>query len=294
MQSARSRRRITPRPWPADDAGEPRGPQPPRPHRAAAAQSGPGFDPPLSIYVVAADRFQLPASAHLLPLRRGGARTIRPLGWRLDDTGATIALQSLRHVRDRQRSGTRRPARAGTCRGATAAGAASTGRPLRRPSSIAILAASRIDRRRLARSRSYSQPSRGATSPMTPQPSKFVPVDATRARSPRARTAARSSVGPASDRRANRATMFRSGPRRRLSATHRPHRRAVQVSSTGRPGVHEQPQQQRGETFAAAPPRRAIVVEAKLPAREASYAHGELKNSRGSTPKRNNSRATTS
>src|SRR6185295_20347910 len=44
---------------------------------------------------LAADRVPLPVSAHLLGLRRSGFGASRPLGRRLDDSGAAAALSSL-------------------------------------------------------------------------------------------------------------------------------------------------------------------------------------------------------
>ena len=71
--------------------------------------------------------FRLPPSADLLRLCRPGDRALRPMGRRLDDAGAAAALSSLGHVRARLRARSAAgEVRAGTCRGATDAGAAST------------------------------------------------------------------------------------------------------------------------------------------------------------------------
>ena len=96
---------------------------------AAAAQRRTRADLDLSPHAVAAGRLQLPASADLLGLWRRGDRTLRTVGRRMDDAGAAVALPALGHVRHRQRAARQsRRARDGICRGATAAGAASTRR----------------------------------------------------------------------------------------------------------------------------------------------------------------------
>ena len=92
-----------------------------------AAQCRTRADLALPPHAVATGRLQLPPSADLLGLWRRGDRAIRIVGRRMDDAGAAVALPALGHVGHRQcAAGTRRPARAGICPGATAAGAAST------------------------------------------------------------------------------------------------------------------------------------------------------------------------
>src|SRR5690606_14347061 len=67
-----------------------------------AAQRRPRADLDLSSYAVAAHRLQLPASADLLAIQRRGAAPLRPVGGRLDDAGAAVALSAMGHIRHRQ------------------------------------------------------------------------------------------------------------------------------------------------------------------------------------------------
>jgi hypothetical protein len=69
---------------------------------ATAAQCRARDDLGLSTHFVAAGRFQLPASAELLGLRRRGDRALWTLGRRMDDAGAAVALSALGHLGDRQ------------------------------------------------------------------------------------------------------------------------------------------------------------------------------------------------
>jgi hypothetical protein len=71
---------------------------------AATAQYRTGLDLDLPAHAVAAGRLQLPPLADVLGLWRRGDRTVRAMGWRLDDAGAAIALSALGDVRDRQRT----------------------------------------------------------------------------------------------------------------------------------------------------------------------------------------------
>jgi len=70
----------------------------------AAAQRSSRADLDLPPHPVAARRIQLPPLADLLGLWRRGDRTIRAVGWRLDDTGAAAALSAIWHVRSRSRT----------------------------------------------------------------------------------------------------------------------------------------------------------------------------------------------
>src|SRR5262245_46800629 len=64
----------------------------------------------LSPHALAPDRFRLPAPAHLLVLCRRGARSLRPVGGRLDDARAARPLPPVRNLRARFRAGGAAPA----------------------------------------------------------------------------------------------------------------------------------------------------------------------------------------
>src|SRR3954454_11462273 len=66
----------------------------------------------LSVYIVAAGRFPLPASADLLGVCRRGPRSFWALGRLLDDAGAPAALPAMGHIGHRSRSGSCAAARA--------------------------------------------------------------------------------------------------------------------------------------------------------------------------------------
>ena len=70
--------------------------------RSAAAQrrARPHLD--LPTHTVAFGRLQLPPSAVLFGLWRRSDRTFRPVGWRMDDAGAAIAVSTLGYLGDRQ------------------------------------------------------------------------------------------------------------------------------------------------------------------------------------------------
>src|SRR4051794_20568159 len=85
------------------------------PHRvraSAPAPIRPRADLAVPTHAVAAGRLQLPAPADLLRLWRRGDRTVRALGRRLDDARARVTVQSVRHVRHRQRARDRTARRA--------------------------------------------------------------------------------------------------------------------------------------------------------------------------------------
>ena len=69
---------------------------------AAAAQCRARRELALPGHAVAAGRLQLPPFADLFGLRRRGDRAFRPVGRRVDDTGAAIALPALGHPWNRQ------------------------------------------------------------------------------------------------------------------------------------------------------------------------------------------------
>ena len=69
---------------------------------ASAPQRGARADLDLPAHAVAAGRLQLSASADLLGLWGRGDRALWTMGWRMDDTGATLALPALGHVGHRQ------------------------------------------------------------------------------------------------------------------------------------------------------------------------------------------------
>jgi hypothetical protein len=69
-----------------------------------AAQCGPCDDLALPAHAVAAGRLQLPSSADLLGLWRRSDRALRPVGRRMDDAGAAIALSALGDLGYRQRT----------------------------------------------------------------------------------------------------------------------------------------------------------------------------------------------
>src|SRR6202035_330777 len=56
----------------------------------------------LPAHAVAAGRLQLPPFADLFGLWRRGDRAFRPVGRRVDDAGAAVALPALGHVGNRQ------------------------------------------------------------------------------------------------------------------------------------------------------------------------------------------------
>jgi hypothetical protein len=80
-----------------------------------AAQCGARNDLDLPAHVVAAGRLQLPSSSDLFGLWRRGARAFRPVGRRMDDAGAAIALSALGHLGNRQRAADKAPGRAMVC-----------------------------------------------------------------------------------------------------------------------------------------------------------------------------------
>src|SRR3954454_3225250 len=103
MQSIRSRPNGPPTAAPQRPPGEPAArPSPRRPR----AREG------LSLHIIAACRFPLPALADLLGVCRRGARQLRALGRLLDDAGPLAALPAMGHVWHRSRSGSRAAGRA--------------------------------------------------------------------------------------------------------------------------------------------------------------------------------------
>ena len=77
-----------------------------------AAQCGPRHDLDLPAHAVTAGRLQLPSSADLFGLWRRSDRAFRPLGRRMDDAGAAIALPALGYLWNRQRAADKTPGRA--------------------------------------------------------------------------------------------------------------------------------------------------------------------------------------
>src|SRR5271167_3591560 len=71
---------------------------------APAAQRGPCDDLDIPAHAVAAGRLQLPSSADLFGLWRRSDRAFRPVGRRMDDAGAAIALPALGDLGNRQRA----------------------------------------------------------------------------------------------------------------------------------------------------------------------------------------------
>src|SRR5450631_4522968 len=71
---------------------------------AASAQRRPRPDLDLSSHAVAAGRLQLPTPADLFCLWRRGDWPLRPVGGRMDDARAAVALPAVGHLRLRQRS----------------------------------------------------------------------------------------------------------------------------------------------------------------------------------------------
>jgi hypothetical protein len=69
-----------------------------------AAQCGPRRNLDLPAHAVAAGRLQLPSSADLFGLWRRSDRAFRPVGRRMDDAGAAIALPALGYLGNRQRA----------------------------------------------------------------------------------------------------------------------------------------------------------------------------------------------
>jgi hypothetical protein len=69
-----------------------------------AAQCGPCRDLDLSAHAVTAGRLQLPPSAELFGVWRRSDRAFRPVGRRMDDAGAAVALPALGHLGYRQRA----------------------------------------------------------------------------------------------------------------------------------------------------------------------------------------------
>jgi hypothetical protein len=82
---------------------------------AAAAQCGPRDDLDLPAHALAAGRLQLPSSADLLGLWRRSDRAFRPVGRRMDDIGAAIAMPALGHLGNRQRAAGKTRGRAMVC-----------------------------------------------------------------------------------------------------------------------------------------------------------------------------------
>src|SRR3984957_15112653 len=77
-----------------------------------AAQCGPCRDLDLPAHAVTAGRLQLPSSADLFGLWRRSDRAFRPVGRRMDDAGAAIALPALGYFGNRQRAACKAPGRA--------------------------------------------------------------------------------------------------------------------------------------------------------------------------------------
>src|SRR5262249_51942129 len=75
-------------------------------HRPPAASVRARADPALSLHPVAAGRIPLPPPADLLGIRRRGDHALRPVGRRLDDAGAAVALPSVGYIGNRSRPGT--------------------------------------------------------------------------------------------------------------------------------------------------------------------------------------------
>src|SRR4051812_15550870 len=69
-----------------------------------AATCGARADLAVPAHAVAAGRLQLPPPADLLGLRRRGDCAVRPVGRRLDDAGAAVALPAMGHIGHRQRT----------------------------------------------------------------------------------------------------------------------------------------------------------------------------------------------
>ena len=82
---------------------------------AAAAQCGPRDDLDLPAHAVGAGRLQLPPSADLFGLWRPSDRAFRPVGRRMDDIGAAIAMPALGHLGNRQRAAGKTRGRAMVC-----------------------------------------------------------------------------------------------------------------------------------------------------------------------------------
>src|ERR1700678_2965973 len=81
-----------------------------RRHGAApAAQCGPRDDLDLPAHAVGVGRLQLPPSADLFGLWRSSDRAFRPVGRRMDDAGAAIALPALGYLGNRQRAADKTP-----------------------------------------------------------------------------------------------------------------------------------------------------------------------------------------
>src|SRR5262249_30299366 len=64
----------------------------------------PRSDRALSLHDCLARGLSLPASSDLFRICRCGARSLRPVGRRLDDTGAAFALPAMGHLRPRSRA----------------------------------------------------------------------------------------------------------------------------------------------------------------------------------------------
>src|ERR1700679_3777058 len=74
-----------------------------------AAQYGSCDDLDLPAHAVAAGRLRLPSSADLFGLWRRSDRAFRPVGRRMDDAGAAIALPALGYLGNRQRAADKTP-----------------------------------------------------------------------------------------------------------------------------------------------------------------------------------------